>query len=195
MGVLMRWLVVLTMVALGPALGAQSADELARTAAKGNKAALQQLRALADKGDAEAQFNLGAMYRNGEGVTRDYAAAVAWFRKAADQGLASAQYRLGLMYGMGLGVPPDSAQALAWYRKAAEQGYAAAQVNLGVIYGMGLGVREDFVTAYMWFNLAAAQDTVEGAKENRDSLAQQMTPQQIKEAQRLSREWKPTKRK
>jgi hypothetical protein len=47
----------------------------------------------------------------------------------------------------------------------------------------------------MWFNLAAAQPGDLGSKSNRDTLEQLMTPEQIAEAQRLSREWKPTKAK
>jgi uncharacterized protein len=45
----------------------------------------------ADHGDASAQYNLGVMYRDGRGVPRDCAQAVAWFRKAAVQGLAVAR--------------------------------------------------------------------------------------------------------
>ena len=41
---------------------------------------------LAEQGDAEAQFNLGVMYANGEGVPQDYAEAVKWYPKAAEQG-------------------------------------------------------------------------------------------------------------
>ena len=56
------------------------------------------LRARAEQGDAQAQFNLGEMYRTGEGVAQDYKEAAAWFRKAADQGDAQAQLNLGVMY-------------------------------------------------------------------------------------------------
>ena len=56
---------------------------------------LKALRARADQGLAEAQFNLGIMYDGGQGVAQDYAEAVRWFRKAADQSLAAAQFNLG----------------------------------------------------------------------------------------------------
>ena len=59
---------------------------------------LDELRALADQGDVDAQFNLGVMYDNGEGVPQDYAEAVRWYRLAAEQGNASAQFNLGSMY-------------------------------------------------------------------------------------------------
>ena len=69
-----------------------------------------------------------------------------------------------------------------------EQGYATAQSNLGNMYANGQGVPEDDVLAYMWWNLAAAQG-YEDAQGNKDILEQQMSREQIAEAQRLSREW------
>ncbi len=80
---------------------------------------------------------------------------------------------------------------MKWYRKAAEQGNADAQTTLGVMYANGEGVPEDFIQAHMWFNLAAAQGNELG-RENRDIVAERMTPAQVAEAQRLAREWKPT---
>ena len=106
----------------------------------------------------------------------------------AEQGDADAQYFLGFMYANGDGVPEDDAEAVRMFRLAAEQGYAASQYNLGVMYRNGRGVPQDDVLAYMWYNLAAAQATFGGA-EGKDRLEQQMTREQIAEAQRLSREW------
>ena len=51
----------------------------------------------AKQGHAEAQFNLGAMYDQGQGVPQSYKEAAVWLRKAADQGHAEAQYNLGIM--------------------------------------------------------------------------------------------------
>jgi TPR repeat protein len=89
-----------------------------------------------------------------------------------------------------MGVPQDYAEAVKWFRRAAEQGQAGAQYNLGLMYGNGDGVPQDHMLAHMWFNLAAAQGLVP-AKENRDIAAKRMTSEQIAEAQRLAREWKP----
>ena len=58
------------------------------------------------------------------------------------------------------------------------------------MYATGEGAPKDFVQAYMWRNLAAAQGN-EIAKKGRDALEPKMTREQIAEAQRLSREWKP----
>jgi hypothetical protein len=148
------------------------------------------LRKDAEQGNAPAQFNLGWMHEYGEGVPKDSAKAVEWYRKAAEQGHAKAQSNLGVMYAKGDGVPKDSAKAVQWWRKAAEQGYAAAQNGLGVMYAKGEGVPKDTVSAYMYLNLASSTES--NAAKARDELAKEMTPDQISEAQRLSREWKPT---
>ena len=89
-----------------------------------------ELRALAERGDAQAQFNLGVKYANGRGVRQDDEEAVKWFTLAAEQGDASAQFSLGVMYEKGHGVSRDDDEAVKWYRLAAKQGYANAQRNL-----------------------------------------------------------------
>jgi hypothetical protein len=147
-------------------------------------------RKAAEQGFALAQNNLGAMYAEGSGVPHDHVKAVAWYRKAAEQGLASAQYNFGAMYAEGSGVPHDDAKAVEWYRKAAEQGFAPAQYNLGRIYAVGHGVPQDYTMAHIWLNLAADRKN-RNASEVMGLLARDMTPDQIAEAQRLAREWKP----
>jgi TPR repeat protein len=84
----------------------------------------------------------------------------------------------------------DYATSLRFIRPLAEQGDASAQYNLGVLYDNGLGVPQDKVRAYMWFTLSAAQGR-DGAAAFRDLIARRMTPAQIEEAQKLTREWKP----
>ncbi len=112
---------------------------------------------LAEQGNASAQFNLGLMYYDGQGVPRDMQQAAAWCRKAAEQGHAMAQGILGFMYDHGRGVPKDMQQAAAWYRKAAEQELASAQFNLGVMYADGTGVPKDDQQAVAWYRKAAEQ--------------------------------------
>ena len=111
----------------------------------------------AKQGDASAQFNLGWMYYNGEGVPKNDREAVKWFRLAAEQGDASAQFNLGWMYYNGEGVPKNDREAVKWFRLAAEQGDASAQYNLGVMYDNGYGVPENDIEATKWFRLATEQ--------------------------------------
>ena len=147
---------------------------------------------LAEQGYAKAQSFLGSMYLAGEGLPQDYVQAVDWYRKSAEQGRADAQTSLGLIYLTGKVGPHDYVTAARWYRQAAEQGNAIAQAFLGRMHQTGQGVPQDYVLAHLWLNLAATvSDTRMEAAENRDALAAKMTPQQIAEAQRLAREWKP----
>jgi hypothetical protein len=74
----------------------------------------------ADRGDAEAQYQIGFMYFRGQGVRQDYAQALSWYRRAADQGHLQAMEGLGGMYQYGIGVPQDTAQARVWYQRAAQ---------------------------------------------------------------------------
>ena len=147
-------------------------------------------RKAAEQGVIAAQYNLGLMYSNGQGLPQDDAEADKWYRKAAEQGSPEAQYNLGVRYEDGKGVMQDYAEAAKWYGKAAEQGLPAAQNNLGLMYKNGLGLPQDYIEAYKWYNLATAKGDSD-AKKNRDVVVRHMTPEQIAEAQRLSREFKP----
>jgi hypothetical protein len=104
-----------------------------------------------------AQFNLGYIYANGEGVRKDAAEAVKWYRKAADQGNSMAQFNLGYIYANGEGVRKDVAEAVKWYRKAADQDDASALAMLGRMYDYGEGVRQDDDEALKWTRKAADQ--------------------------------------
>lgn len=119
--------------------------------------AADQYRDAAQKGDVNAQYNLGVMYAEGKGVEQDSAEAVNWYRKAAERGYAPAQSNLGAFYENGVGIVHDNAEAANWYRRAAEQGYALAQYNLGCLYLQGKGVEQDNAEAGNWFRRAAEQ--------------------------------------
>ena len=142
----------------------------------------------------EAQYNLAMKYALGQGVPQDYEEAARMFRAAATQGMAAAQYNFAQMYASGQGVSQDDEEAARWYRAAAEQENEFAQYNLAVMYANGEGVPQDLVQAHMWYNLAASQLTGEdreNAVKNRDRVSKKMTSEQLAEARRLAREWKP----
>lgn len=143
-----------------------------------------------------AHFYLASMYAQGHGVPQDYKEAARLLSKAAEAGHVVAQSKLGAMYYAGLGVPQDYAKAMTWYQKAAEAGDVTAQFDLAEMYANGQGVPQDFVYAHKWLNLAGAnaedEDTRLWIHSSRDRIARQMSPQQIAEAQRLAREWKPS---
>jgi hypothetical protein len=82
----------------------------------------EDLRKLADQGDADAQWQMGVRYHDGEGVAQDDAQAVRWFQRAAEQGNVAAQGALGAYYWRGRGVPEDLSKAYFWSAIAVAQG-------------------------------------------------------------------------
>ena len=164
--------------------------------------AVKWYRKAAEQGHADAQYRLGNAYHYSvRGVPKDDAEAAKWFRKAAEQGQVQAQLTLAnWIYRCGGDISwrcrftranPDYTEAAKWYRLAAEQGNAEAQRSIGVMYAEGQGIPQDYVLAHKWLNLAAAQGgtTRDTAVKIRDLVASKMTPEQIAEAWRLTREW------
>lgn len=91
--------------------------------------ALPALRASALQGQTDAQFRLGVMHANGQGVRLDEREAVKWLRMAARQGHVQAQSNLGGMYGRGRGIIQDLVRADMWFTLAAASGDAVAVSN------------------------------------------------------------------
>ena len=87
---------------------------------------VQELTEKEEQGGASAQYNLGVMYDNGEGVPKDNDKAITWYRKAAEQGHVSGQYKLGNKYARGKGVPQNYAEAYVWFNLSAASGHEEA---------------------------------------------------------------------
>ena len=138
----------------------------------------------------EAQFNLAALYMNGQGVAQDYGESARWYKLAAEQGQAEAQYNLGVLYASGQGVARDTAEAARWYRRAAEQGHADAGFNLGALYMSA----KDLVEAYRWFTIAAGQGDQDSIKA-KERVAVRMSPEELQRSKALAAAWTPCKNK
>jgi hypothetical protein len=124
----------------------------------------RQLLADAEKGDAQAQFQLGRVYAEGRGVPVDPGQAVVQYRRAAEQGHALAQYLLGWSYFLGEGVAPSDMEGLRWIRQAADQGSREAQSSLADLYASGSrGLQEDLRLAFTLSHQSASQGWVESA--------------------------------
>lgn len=109
-------------------------------------------------GNAQAQYRLGVMHANGDGVPLNYVKAAQWLSTAAEQGLAEAQRLLAWLYANGYGVEQDYAQARHWFTRAAEGGDAKAQYSLGFMYQTGYyGTTPDTREMLTWFQRAADQ--------------------------------------
>jgi hypothetical protein len=91
---------------------------------------LQDLESLAARGDAEAEWQMGVRYHDGEGVPQDDAQAMQWFERAAQQGHVEAQSHLGAYYWAGRGVPEDLSKAYFWSAIALAQGDENSKARL-----------------------------------------------------------------
>jgi uncharacterized protein len=111
------------LVAIGGVATAGPFEDAVANYRRGDYAtALRLWHSLAEKGDADAQFQLGVMYESGQGVPPNDADAIKWYRQAAEQDDAVAQFNLGVMYAKG--GSPNHAEAALWYRLAADYGLA-----------------------------------------------------------------------
>lgn len=122
--------------------------------------AVKELAALAETGDANAQFYLGTLHSDGLAVKRDYRKALEWYGKAAAKGHGDAEFVLGFLYLSGAGegagaVPGDAQLAAKWLKAAAAKGNIAAQSALATIYGEGYGVIRDSTESLRWAQPAA----------------------------------------
>lgn len=97
----------------------------------------------AESGSSAVWGNLGTLYQNGQGITKDDAKAADCFQKGSDAGDTRCTSLLAASYQTGRGVPKDEAKAAELYAKAAELGYAIAMTNLGLLYESGRGVPKD----------------------------------------------------
>ncbi|MCX7219248.1 tetratricopeptide repeat protein [Undibacterium sp.] len=140
----------------------------------------------AEKGDAQAQFELGqSLLQNMEGNPEDTAMGVLWLRKAASNGNSSAMVALGRLAKNGVGVLQSYAQALEWMQAAANKGNPEGMLELGRLYRDGVAVPKDTVLAYIWLNRSAALHNRSAAQE-RDLIANGLNADKLKEAQSLS---------
>lgn len=118
-----------TVTTAPPALSAEELVSKGTSAAKrfNYEQAVRYFTQAAAKGSVVANYHLGDLYYNGNGVDKSFATAKRYFTQAAQKGNANAQYMLGVMYRNGQGGDKDLRQAKAWLQKAANQGHAAAE--------------------------------------------------------------------
>lgn len=112
--------------------------------------------ALADAGDARAQYMLGYMAENGQGRAWSNHDAADWYGRAAALNYPQAQVALGNLYQRGMGVERDPQRAVALFRAAAREGYGPGQFQYALAFFHGSGVAQDFGEALRWFQAAAA---------------------------------------
>ena len=109
-----------------------------------------------------ANFRIGDMYADGNGVPEDTSEAERWYQRGVD--MASAGARAGWLTAdvylanaclQSKGVPLDCSKAMHWMKEAAEYGNRQAQVNLGSMYRDGQGTPQNYGEAMYWYRKAA----------------------------------------
>lgn len=113
-------------------------------------AAIHEWRKPAERGDADAQFNLAQAYKLGRGVKADLAKAEELFGKAAAKGHLQAADNYGLL----LFQRGERARAMPYIVAAAGRGDPRAQYLLGLAHFNGDNVEKDWVRAYALVSLA-----------------------------------------
>lgn len=127
------------------------------------KQSMPGLKALADKGDAQAQGCLGFMYLTGKGVAKDPAMAEKYLLDSAQKDPSpSALHNLGYFY-LVRDNPEDGDKAFEYFKKAADSGCPASQYQLGLMYLSGKGVPKDTSTAFRYISLAHIGDNEKAA--------------------------------
>lgn len=130
------------------------------------------LRRSADQGNSMAQYSIGAVYEEGQGIRKSLKKALKWYRLAAERRNGQAALAIGLMYEFGYefgipgitkGVPRNYEEAARWYRIAAANGSREGEFRVGHMLDEGRGMERDYVEAMRWYLLAAAHGSVDAA--------------------------------
>ena len=148
---------------------------------------LDQFKAAAEQGNADAQYGLAFHYATTDDAERDLVAAANWYGRAAKQGHKNAQYLFARCHADGRGMRKNSAQAVKWLHLAAENGHPHAALDLGKLHLEGCGVQKDSVRAAFYFDQAAKQGVSE-AKVSFNGLTSKFSQRQCHELCKQRRE-------
>lgn len=167
---------------------------------KGNfDAAWKELEPLAKKGDGKAAFLVASMYHTGRGVPVSYKDAAEWYRKSADAGDNQGVFMMGVVYEGGIGEVRNIAEAFKWYKKSADRGFYSGMLKVANMYGKGQGTPKDNAQAYLWFAIAESRAPKDSNDRYeipivKDKLSTILTKEQVADAERKAKAWKPTTR-
>lgn len=186
-------------IAFGLALGqAQAGYKEGREAydKKDFPTAWKELEPLAKQGNADAMYLVGSMHHMGMGVPPSYKDAAEWYRKSADAGKLDAIFTMGVVYEGGIGVPRSAKEAFTWYKKSADRGFYPGQLKIAHMYATGRGIKKDPPNAYLWYAIAERSTPRTGNDKNeipivKDKLSTMMTKEQVADADRKAKAWKP----
>ena len=104
-----------------------------------------------DERKADAAFEMGMRYKNGDGVEQNAEKAIAYFKVAAQLGHMLAQMAVGSYYY----ALNDCYEAIKWIGMAAELGNAEALFNMAIFYMEGMGCDQDMELCAKYMHRAA----------------------------------------
>lgn len=114
------------------------------------------LQPLAEGGDADAQYAVALLYREGWGVEKNMKTAAGYYQKSAEQDHRDAMFEMGWLHQTGEGgLVQDYGKSAKWYQKSAEKGHPAAMYGIASFYYNGMGVERDTATAMSWYQKSA----------------------------------------
>lgn len=142
-------------------------------------------------GDVNGAYNCGTLTLEGRGVEKDEAVAYDWFRSASELGHLGAKNAYARALIEGKFVEQDIGAAMELFQQTAAQGNPVGLYALGQAFATGLGVDKDPVRAHSYFNLAATLSHPQAA-EARAELEQDMTSEDVKQAQQIAKAWRPS---
>lgn len=133
-----------------------------------------------------AELLLGRLYYEGKLLPKEPHKAEEHLRKAAPSE-PSANYYLGQLYLRGYLGEVYAQKALDHLLSAARAGQLSADFALAQMYSQSRGIKPNPVNAYVFSQLALPRNTPQ-TQELADAVAQNLTPAQLAEGQRLLRE-------
>lgn len=163
---LKHFILSLFLLLSSPAQAAELEDGFQAVSQGNYEKALRLWLPLAEKDDADAQYNLGILYMKGLGVEKNLKTAFIWYKRASSNGHTDAMFNLGTMYNKGKVIHRSPKDANKWWLKAAELGNAAAQFNIAVEYAYGQNLGKNVDVAISWWTKSALQ----GNKDARSAL-------------------------
>jgi TPR repeat protein len=166
---------------------------IAETAAIKAMASMSQP-AAAERGDLDAQVDMGAYLAHGPLILRDQVRSADWYEKAAARGSWIAQNNLADIYEYGKGRPQDLARAVALFRQVAIQGKSVALHSLAQLYEGGKGLPQDAYLSYLYSRMAElARDDAEFQDEIAERcarLARTLPAVQVAAAEQFAAAWR-----
>lgn len=144
----------------------------------------------AELGDPNGAYNCANLLLEGKGVEQDEVKAYEWFKKSADLGHIGAKNLYATALLMGTHVEQDHPGAIALFEETAAEGNPFGLFSLGRAYALGVGIEQDPIKAHAYLNLAATLNYPLAA-DARALVEQNMSDDDIRQAQQFAKSWKP----